>query len=194
MEEIKINCRWTSQPLEVLKHCTGEHLAHIKSNIWCFLLCTSTGWKAKYTTPDYIYYVLHVPFTCSACSSYMLYMFLLHVLHVPFTCSACSKVMFNMYLLHVQYVQSTCSTCTFYMFSMFKGHVLHVPFACSVCHFTFTLRTSVSHNSLKSSPIYTIFIYLSSLYWDLDVHIACEEILWTFLSSSFWQCEAVEHL
>ena len=91
-------------------------------------------------------------------------MFLLHVLHVPFTCSACSKVMFNMYLLHVQYVQSTCSTCTFYMFSMFKGHVLHVPFACSVCHFTFTLRTSVSHNSLKSSPIYTIFIYLSSLY------------------------------
>ena len=56
------------------------------------------------------------------------------------------------------------------------------------------LRTSVSHNSLKSSPIYTIFIYLSSLYWDLDVHIACEEILWIFLSSSFWQCEAVEHL
>ena len=94
----------------------------------------------------------------------MFYMFLLHVLHVPFTCSACSKVMFNMYLLHVQYVQSTCSTCTFYMFSMFKGHVLHVPFACSVCNFTFTLRTSVSHNSLKSSPIYTIFIYLSSLY------------------------------
>ena len=135
MEEIKINCRWTSQPLEVLKHCTGEHLAHIKSNIWCFLLCTGTGWKAKYTTPDYIYYVLHVPFTCSACSSYMLYMFLLHVLHVPFTCSACSKVMFNMYLLHVQYVQSTCSTCTFYMFSMFKGHVLHVPFACSSMSF-----------------------------------------------------------
>ena len=185
MEEIKINCRWTSQPLEVLKHCTGEHLAHIKSNIWCFLLCTGTGWKAKYTTPDYIYYVLHVPFTCSACSSYMLYMFLLHVLHVPFTCSACSKVMFNMYLLHVQYVQSTCSTCTFYMFSMFKGHVLHVPFACSVCHFTFTLRTSVSHNSLKSSPIYTIFIYLSSLYWFLDVDIVCDEILWFFYSAIF---------
>ena len=101
---------------------------------------------------------------CSACSLYMFCMFLLHALHVPFTCSACSKVMFNMYLLHVQYVQSTCSTCTFYMFSMFKGHVLHVPFACSVCHFTFTLRTLVSHNSLKSSPIYTIFIYLSSLY------------------------------
>ena len=141
MEEIKINCRWTSQPLEVLKYCTGEHLAHIKSNIWCFLLCTGTGWKAKYTTPDYIYYVLHVPFTCSACSSYMLYMFLLHV--------------------------------------------LHVPFACSVCHFTFTLRTSVSHNSLKSSPIYTIFIYLSSLYWDLDVHIACEEILWLFFIQQF---------
>ena len=142
---------------------------------------------------------------CSACSLYMFCMFLLHALHVPPACStwsfymfklqpACSKVMFNMYLLHVQYVQSTCSTCTFYMFSMFKGHVLHVPFACSVCHFTFTLRTSVSHNSLKSSPIYTIFIYLSSLYWDLDVHIACEEILWIFLSSSFWQCEAVEHL
>lgn len=210
MEEIKINCRWTSQPLEVLKHCTGEHLAHIKSNIWCFLLCTGTGWKAKYTTPDYIYYVLHVPFTCSACSSYMLYMFLLHVLHVPFTCSACSKDMFNMrlpticsacskymfsmYLLHVQYVQRACSAHTFCLFSMFKVDVLLVPFACLVCHFTFTLRTSVSHNSLKSSPIYTIFIYLSSLYWDLDVHIACEEILWIFLSSSFWQCEAVEHL
>ena len=135
MEEIKINCRWTSQPLEVLKHCTGEHLAHIKSNIWCFLLCTGTGWKAKYTTPDYIYYVLHVPFTCSACSSYMLYMFLLHVLHVPFTCSACSKVMFNMYLLHVQYVQSTCSTCTFYMFSMYLLLVQHVQSRCTTCTF-----------------------------------------------------------
>ena len=135
MEEIKINCRWASQPLEVLKYCTGEQLACIKSNIWCFLLCTGNSWKAKYTTPDYIYYVLHVPFTCSACSSYMLYMFLLHVLHVPFTCSACSKVMFNMYLLHVQYVQSTCSTCTFYMFCMYLLLVQHVQSRCTTCTF-----------------------------------------------------------
>ena len=100
---------------------------------------------------------------------------LLHALHVPFTCSACSKVMFNMYLLHVQYVQSTCSTCTFYMFSMFKGHVLHVPFACSVCHFTFTLRTSVSHNSLKSSPISMILIYMCSLHLGLKSCTICEK-------------------
>ena len=116
-----------------------------------------------------------------------------HYSRLYILCSACSLYMFCMFLLHALHVPPACSTCSFYMFSMFKGHVLHVPFACSVCHFTYTLRTSVSHNSLKSSPIYTIFIYLSSLYWDLDVHTACEEILWTFLSSSFWQCEAVEH-
>ena len=131
---------------------------------------------------------------CSACSLYMFCMFLLHALHVPPACSTCSFYMFSMFKGHVQHVPSTCSVCSKYMFYMYFLHVLHVPFACSVCHFTFTLRTSVSHNSLKSSPIYTIFIYLSSLYWDLDVHIACEEILWIFLSSSFWQCEAVEHL
>ena len=130
---------------------------------------------------------------CSACSLYMFCMFLLHALHVPFTCSACSKVMFNMFKVHVLYVPFTCSACTFCLFSMFKVDALLVPFACSVCHFTFTHRTSVSHNSLKSSPIYTILIYLSSLYWDLDVHIACEEILWLFLFSSFWQCKAVEY-
>ena len=125
---------------------------------------------------------------CSACSLYMFCMFLLHALHVPpacSTCSVCSKYVFYMYFLHVQHVQRTCSACTFCLFSMFKVDVLLVPFACSVCHFTFTLRTSVSHNSLKSSPIYTIFIYLSSLYWDLDVHIACEEILWLFYSAVF---------
>ena len=115
----------------------------------------------------------------------MFYTFPLHVPHVPLTCSTCSSCMFCMFLLHVQHVQRTCSACTSCLFSMFKVDVLLVPFACSVCHFTFTLRTSVSHNSLKSSPIYTIFIYLSSLYWDLDVHIACEEILWIFYPAVF---------
>ena len=125
MEEIKINCRWTSQPLEVLKHCTGEHLAHIKSNIWCFLLCTGTGWKAKYTTPDYIYYVLHVPLTCSTCSSCMFYMFLLHVQHVQRSCSTCTFYMFSMFKVHVQHVQRTCSACTFCLFKL-QYVILHL--------------------------------------------------------------------
>ena len=157
MEEIKINCRWTSQSLEVLK-IVPENTLRILRVIYD-VFCSVPVLAEKQST------LLQIIYT-------MFCMFLLHALHVP----------------------PACSTCSFYMFSMFKGHVLHVPFACSGCHFTFTLRTSVSHNSLKSSPIYTIFIYLSSLYWDLDVHIACEEILWIFLSSSFWQCEAVEHL
>ena len=156
-----------------------------------YILCSACS---LYMFCMFLLHALHVPPACSTCSFYMFSMFKGHVQHVQRSCSTCTFYMFSMFKVHVLHVLFTCSTCTFYMFSMFKGHVLHVPFACSVCHFTFTLRTSVSHNSLKSSPIYTIFIYLSSLYWDLDVHIACEEILWTFLSSSFWQCEAVEHL
>ena len=155
-----------------------------------YILCSACS---LYMFCMFLLHALHVPPACSTCSFYMFSMFKGHVQHVPSTCSVCSKYMFYMYFLHVQHVQRTCSACTFCLFSMFKVDVLLVPFACSVCHFTFTLRTSVSHNSLKSSPIYTIFIYLSSLYWDLDVHIACEEILWLFLFSSFWQCKAVEY-
>ena len=147
-----------------------------------YILCSACS---LYMFCMFLLHALHVPPACSTCSFYMFSMFKGHVQHVPSTCSVCSKYMFYMYFLHVLHVQRTCSACTFCLFSMFKVDVLLVPFACSVCHFTFTLRTSVSHNSLKSSPIYTIFIYLSSLYWDLDVHIACEEILWIFLSSSF---------
>ena len=117
---------------------------------------------------------------CSACSLYMFCMFLLHALHVPPACSTCSFYMFCMFKGHVQHVPSTCSVCSKYMFSMFKGHVLQVPFACSVCHFTFTLRTSVSHNSLKSSPISLILLYLSSSRQCQDAHTICGEILWLF--------------
>ena len=148
-----------------------------------YILCSACS---LYMFCMFLLHALHVPPACSTCSFYMFSMFKGHVQHVLSTCSVCSKYMFYMYFLHVQHVQRTCSACTFCLFSMFKVDVLLVPFACSVCHFTFTLRTSVSHNSLKSSPIYTIFIYLSSLYWDLDVHIACEEILWIFFIQQFW--------
>ena len=38
-----------------------------------------------------------------------------------------------------------------------------------------SLRTLVCHNLLNSSPIPLIIIYLSSLYWSLDVRTACDE-------------------
>ena len=144
MEEIKINCRWTSQPLEVLKHCTGEHLAHIKSNIWCFLLCTGTGWRAKYTTPDYI--------SCSTCSFYMFSMFKGHVQHVPSTCSICSKYMFYMYFLHVQHVPFTCSACSKDMFCMYLLLAQYV-----ILHLHSELQWAITHSNLHR---FTRFLFI----------------------------------
>ena len=129
----------------------------------------------------FLLHALHVPPACSTCSFYMFSMFKGHVQHVLSTCSVCSKYMFYMYFLHVQHVQRTCSACTFCLFSMFKVDVLLVPFACSVCHFTFTLRTSVSHNSLKSSPISMIFIYMCLRHLGLKLCTICEKIYTLFM-------------
>ena len=138
-----------------------------------YILCSACS---PYMFCMFLLHALHVPPACSTCSFYMFSMFKGHVQHVPSTCSVCSKYMFYMYFLHVQHVQRTCSVCTFCLFSMFKVDVLLVPFACSVCHFTFTLRTSVSHNSLKSSPISLILLYLSSSCQCKDAHTICGEI------------------
>ena len=50
-------------------------------------------------------------------------MFLWYVRHVPLTCSACSFSMFNMLIIHAHHVKTTC---TYMFFPMF-----HVPCACS---------------------------------------------------------------
>ena len=149
MEEIKINCIWASQPLEVLKYCTGEHLACNKSNIWCFLLRTGIGWKAKYSTPYYI--------SCSTCSFYMFCMFLLHALHVPLACSICTFCMFSMSKVHVLHVPFTCSTCWKYVFIMFKVRVQHIQNTCSTCTFClfgmlFYIRDISLRRSTRKAP------------------------------------------
>ena len=118
MEEIKINCRWTSQSLEVLK-IVPENTLRILRVIYD-VFCSVPVLAEKQST------LLQIIYT-------MFCMFPLHVLHVPLTCSTCSSCMFYMFLLHVQHVQGSCSTCTFYVFSMFKVHVLHVLFTCSAC-------------------------------------------------------------
>ena len=144
MEEIKINRIWASQPLGVLKYCTGEHLACIKSNIWCFLLCTGTGWRAKYTTPDYI--------SCSTCSLYMFYMFLLHALHVPLACSTCSFYMFSMFKVHVLHVHFTCSACSKDMFCMYLLLVQYV-----ILHLHSELQWAITHSNLHR---FTRFLFI----------------------------------
>ena len=130
---------------------------------------------------------------CSACSLYMFCMFLLHALHVPLACSTCSFYMFSMFKGHVQHAQRTCSACTFCLFSMFKVDVLLVPFACSVCHFTFTLRTSVSHNSLKSSPISMIFIYMCLQHLGLELCTICEKIYTLFYAAASCKTKQPQH-
>ena len=57
------------------------------------------------------------------------------------------------------------------------GHARYAPKQTSCLAF---IRTSVSHNSLKSSPISLILLYLSSSRQCQDAHTICEEIFWLF--------------
>ena len=57
------------------------------------------------------------------------------------------------------------------------GHARYAPKQTSCLTF---IRTSVSHNSLKSSPISLILLYLSSSRQCQDAHTICGEIFWLF--------------
>ena len=57
------------------------------------------------------------------------------------------------------------------------GHARYAPKQTSCLAF---IRTSVSHNSLKSSPISLILLYLSSSRQCQNAHTICRETLWLF--------------
>ena len=67
-------------------------------------------------------------------------MFLWYVRHVPLTCSACSFSMFNMLIIHAHHVKTTC---TYMFFPMF-----HVPCACSFLVAPVTLRSQTEPTNL----------------------------------------------
>ena len=58
------------------------------------------------------------------------------------------------------------------------GHARYAPKQTSAC--LAFIRTSVSHNSLKSSPISLILLYLSSSRQCQNAHTICGETLWLF--------------
>ena len=74
-------------------------------------------------------------------------MFLWYVRHVPLTCSACSFSMFNMLIIHAHHVKTTC---TYMFFPMF-----HVPCACSflVAPFSYTNTNQTRYVSLSTNAL-----------------------------------------